>query len=100
MKPRRPRNDERTALPPEGGYVFGFLKVKSMEVGVGEEHAHLVAHRSDLIAMNGHSSQTGADRARALVERWRFKFLSWRCSVVVYLKAGPKVGSCSRANGK
>ena|ERR1039457_5647858 len=54
MKPRRPRADGKAALPPEGGYVFGFLKVKSMEVGEGDEHAHLVAHRRDLIPKDGH----------------------------------------------
>ena len=47
------------------------LKVKSMEVGEGEEHAHLVAHRSDFIARRDVFSQPGADRASALVERWK-----------------------------
>ena len=41
-----------------------------MEVGEGEEHAHLVARESDLIARRDLFSQTGAERARALVERW------------------------------
>ena len=64
MKPRRPRADEKPALPPEGGYVFGFLKVKPMEVGEGEEHAHLVAPGRDLIPRGDLFSQTGAERAR------------------------------------
>ena len=74
--------------------------MKSMEVGEGEEHAHLVARGSDLIPKEGYFSQTGTNRARALVERWEFEFLCGRCSVVVYLKTGSKVRFCSRANGK
>ena len=72
-----------------------------MEVGEGDEHAHLVAHRSDLIAMNGHSSQTGADRARALVERLKSSRAVSSCAGVLSVAwRDQKVRFCSGVNGK